>query len=533
MATEFVAQRYVREGAIERRDYQVALADQAKKDNCIVVLPTGLGKTAVAAQVIAEYLARGDGGALFLAPTRVLANQHYRFLQGALTVEDISLVTGEDSAPKRQKMWGGSSVVCATPEIVRNDLDRGAVSASQFSLAVFDEAHRAVGDYAYTKIADAMAAAGARIVGMTATLPSEHAKAKAIMASLRASGVAQRTEQSGDVKPYIQTTKVEGIKVALPREMEDIRALLNKALDYRYGALARHGFGLGSRRSLSALLGIRGAVISQRRGAAKPLFEAIRTTYALNMLEAHGITTFLRFCERTTKRGGAPAKALFEQDERVSRAVRLAREAQSRGLEHPKIPKLVEILRENAGGRTLVFSSYRDSVDVIRASLEEAGIGAAILIGKAGEEGLKQKKQVETVERFRAGEYQALVSTRVGEEGLDISEVNLVVFYDNVPSSIRHVQRRGRTGRRDAGRLVVLIAEKTIDEAYYWIGHRKIKAAGRMGEKLNMEVGSEGARAAAEAEEGARAALEGGGSAGGGKAGSKAGGGGDVLDDYL
>lgn len=524
MPPGFVAQRYVRDGAIELRDYQVALAEQAKKDNCIVVLPTGLGKTAVAAQVIAEYLARGDGGALFLAPTRVLADQHYRFLRAALTVEDVSLITGEDAAARRKKLWAGSSVVCATPEIVRNDLERRAVEAGQFSLAIFDEAHRAVGDYAYTRIADAMAAAGARMVGMTATLPSEHAKARAIMAALRASGVAQRTEESGDVKPYIRETDTEWIKVRLPREIEDVRALLNKALDYRYGALAGHGFGLGARRSLSALLGIRGAVLSQRRGAAKPLFEAIRITYALNMLEAHGITTFLRFCERTSKRGGAPARALFEQDERVSRAVRLAREAQSAGVEHPKIPKLVEILLENSGGRTLVFSSYRDSVDVIRASLEGAGISAAILIGKAGEEGLKQKKQVETVERFRAGEYRALVSTRVGEEGLDISEVNLVVFYDNVPSSIRHVQRRGRTGRRDAGRLVVLIAEKTIDEAYYWIGRRKIKAAGRMGQKLNMEVGSEGAREAAEAEEGARAALEGGGR---GK------GGGRMLDDYL
>ena len=525
VAPEYVVQKYVREGAIERRDYQVALADQAKKDNCIVVLPTGLGKTAVAAQVIAEFLARGEGGALFLAPTRVLASQHHGFLRGALTIEDIALITGEDAAAKRKKMWAGSSVVCATPEIVRNDLERGAVEAAQFSLAIFDEAHRAVGDYAYTRIADAMDAAGARMVGMTATLPSEHAKAKAIMAALRAAGVAQRTEDSGDVKPYIQTTDTEWIKVALPREIEDVRALLNKALDYRYGALAGQGFALGSRRSLSALLGIRGAVLSQRRGAAKPLFEAIRITYALNMLEAHGITTFLRFCERTSKRGGAPARALFEQDERVSRAVRLAREAQSRGIEHPKIPKLVEILRANAGGRTLVFSSYRDSVDVIRASLEEGGISSAILIGKAGEEGLKQRKQVETVERFRAGEYQALVSTRVGEEGLDISEVNLVVFYDNVPSSIRHVQRRGRTGRRDAGRLVVLIAEKTIDEAYYWIGRRKIKAAGRMGQKLNMEAGSAGARAAAEAEDGARGALEGE-APGGGQ-------GGNVLDDFL
>jgi len=118
----------------------------------------------------------------------------------------------------------------------------------------------------------------------------------------------------------------------------------------------------------------------------------------------------------------------------------------------------------------LIFSSYRDSVDVIQKKLVSMDIAAEILIGKAGKTGLKQEKQIETVQRFRDGLTKALVATRVGEEGLDISEVNLVIFYDNVPSSIRFIQRKGRTGRKDAGRLVVLIAKDTIDEAYYWIG---------------------------------------------------------------
>jgi len=104
-------------------------------------------------------------------------------------------------------------------------------------------------------------------------------------------------------------------------------------------------------------------------------------------------------------------------------------------------------------------------------------IAAEILIGKAGKTGLKQEKQIETVQRFRDGITKALVATRVGEEGLDISEVNLVIFYDNVPSSIRFIQRKGRTGRKDTGHLIVLIAKDTIDEAYYWIGKRKVKLA--------------------------------------------------------
>ena len=85
----------------------------------------------------------------------------------------------------------------------------------------------------------------------------------------------------------------------------------------------------------------------------------------------------------------------------------------------------------------------------------------------------------------------------MGEEGLDIAEVNQVIFYDNVPSSIRFVQRRGRTGRKDTGKLVVLIAKNTIDEKYYWIGKRKMSAAKSMGQKMtkvlekNQELSSE------------------------------------------
>ncbi len=127
-------------------------------------------------------------------------------------------------------------------------------------------------------------------------------------------------------------------------------------------------------------------------------------------------------------------------------------------------------------------------MELIHQKLTQNGITAGILIGKAGENGLKQKKQIEALQKFRDDQYQVLVATRVGEEGLDISEVNLVIFYDNVPSSIRYVQRRGRTGRKETGKLIVLIAKDTIDETYYWIGKRKMSAAKNMGEKMTQTL---------------------------------------------
>ena len=482
MSLEYISQKYVQKNSIEYRAYQVNLANQAKSENCIIVLPTGLGKTAIALQVMADYLEKGTGGILFLAPTRVLINQHFEFLKKNLTIHDIALITGEDPIVKRQKLWN-NSIICATPEITKNDLDRQLISPSQFNLVIFDEAHRTIGDYAYSAIAERFANANTRFVGMTATLPSEKEKATEILNTLRIQSIAQRTEDSPDVKPYIQQTNTEWINVELPPEIKAIQTLVKLALDERYDTLRKNGINLSEQKSLSALLRIRQFILNKNRRSAKPLFTAIRITYALNLLEAHGITPFLKFCERTQKKKGAGIKELFEVDPNFTRAIQLAKSAQSKGIEHTKIHKLKEILGR-LDGKAIVFTSYRDSVDMVYAKLTEMGIPAGILIGKAGITGLKQKKQIEAIQKFRDGIYKVLIATRVGEEGLDISEVNLVIFYDNVPSSIRYVQRRGRTGRKNTGKLIVLIAKDTIDETYYWIGKRKINAAKNMGEKM-------------------------------------------------
>ena len=482
MSDHFVEHRYIKKSSIEHRDYQDNLAKQAISENCLIVLPTGLGKTTVALHVIAEFLSRGKGGVLFLAPTRVLAHQHYEFLKNNLLIDDVALVTGEDLLAKRKKLWI-NSVICATPEIVKNDLDRQIVSPEQFSLVIFDEAHRTVGDYAYSGIAERFANMNVRIIGMTATLPSEKQKAEEMVKILKIASIAQRTEESPDVSPYVQQTDTQWITVELPPEMKEIQTLIKSAIDSRYSELKKLGLNLSGNRSMSELLRVREFVIRQNRRAAKPLFTAIRLIHALNVFESHGVTSFLRFCERTQEKKGVGIRDLFENDMNFGKAVRLAREAQAKGIEHSKMEKLKEVL-QGIPGKALVFTSYRDSVDVIHQKLNEMGISAGFLIGKAGETGLKQKKQIETIQKFREGEYKVLIATRVGEEGLDISEVNLVVFFDNVPSSIRYVQRKGRTGRKDYGKLIVLIAKDTTDETYYWIGKRKVTAAKGMGEKM-------------------------------------------------
>ena len=495
MPDPYIRMKYVRSNTIERREYQVSMAEQASRENCIVVLPTGLGKTAVALQVIASYLAGAtardvSGAALLLAPTRVLASQHYDFLQNALTIDDIALVTGEDSAKSRTRSWN-SSVVCATPEIARNDLARGMISPDMFGMVVFDEAHRAVGDYAYSAIAEMLGPVRPLILGMTATLPSDKEKATEIMTNLRIANVVERNESSPDVTPYIQKTRTEWFRVDLTPEIAQMRKLLQDALKARCRMLRGRGVHVDDSPSLSGLLRLRDYVLQHNRSAATPLFTAIRIHYALSTLEAHGIAPFLEFCKRTRAKKSAGTRELFESDPNFTRALALAERARDNGTEHPKVAKLIDVLLEIKDSKVLIFTSYRDSVDMICDALKRVGIETGKLIGKSGQTGLKQKQQIETVRRFRDGEFRVMVATRVGEEGLDIAEVNHVIFYDNVPSSIRYVQRRGRTGRRAAGRLIVLIARGTIDEAYHWIGRRKIKTAQSMGNVLSGMLDSD------------------------------------------
>ena len=475
--TEYIEHDYIRKNTIEKRSYQTNLAQHAMSKNCLVVLPTGLGKTAIALQVIAQYLSDSTGSILFLAPTRVLVNQHYEFLQNCLMYNDISLITGTDNVANRSELWG-HGIICATPEVARNDLASGIIQPEQFSLVIFDEVHRTVGDYAYSSIAARLGNTQARILGMTATLPSETSKAADLVDKLDITAIAERTEDSPDVKAYTQQTHTNWVRVDLPPELLEIQTLLKKALDQRYGEMNDNGVDLRTQ-SLTALLRKRQEVLNKYRGSATALFTAIRIHYALSMLEAHGITPFLKFCKRTRAKK-APGISVLFNDPNFSKALRLGEEAQKNGIEHSKILKLHQLI-DSVPGKVLIFTSYRDSVDMIRDSLKLLGITTGILIGKAGTTGLKQKAQVQAVQDFRDGKFRVMVCTRVGEEGLDIAEVNHVIFYDNVPSSVRHIQRRGRTGRKDDGNLTILVANNTIDETYYNIGQRKIKAAKSMG----------------------------------------------------
>ena len=144
----------IEEGLVEERHYQMAIAQSCLKKSTLVVLPTGLGKTVIALMVVAETLRTKRGQILFMAPTKPLVEQHARFLRKHLIADDPVVFTGEVPPEKRKEMWGKSQIIVATPQVVTNDLVSGQIDLNSISLIVFDEVHRAVGDYAYVFIGE-------------------------------------------------------------------------------------------------------------------------------------------------------------------------------------------------------------------------------------------------------------------------------------------------------------------------------------------------------------------------------------------
>jgi ERCC4-related helicase len=475
---------------LEVREYQRKIAEEATRANTLVVLPTGLGKTVIAILVAAQRLERfPEGKAVVLAPTRPLVLQHYDTFKKHLGLPDSEFValTGTVDPGERELLWRKARLVFATPQTVYNDARHGRISLTDVVLAVFDEAHRSVKDYTYTRLAEAYAseAANPLVLGLTASPGGSKEKVNEIKRNLSIERVESRSEGSDDVRQYVEKTAIEAIKVRVPDEYYDVTLRLRELFNEKVKKLLAGGFIRSGRVTKKALLEARGTISSRLRaaqggqkgyifGAIISQTQAVVVLHALEMIETQGAPTLVRYLERTrAKEGQGKAVSALLKDPRW-----LAIEAEAARLylvEHAKLPTLVtqvgRQLEKKADSKVIVFTQYRDTIEDIVKALDRAGISSQRFVGQAdrvGNRGMDQRSQSETLELFRQGEFSVLVSSSIGEEGLHVPDVDLVVFYEAVPSEIRYIQRRGRTGRTAEGRVAILLAEGTVDESYYY-----------------------------------------------------------------
>ncbi len=468
--------------SIEFREYQFNIIRSVlDRGNTLVVLPTGLGKTVIGAGIIAHSLSHGRK-ALFLAPTKPLAEQHLSSLSRLLNIpaEKMLLLTGAVGKGKRKDAEEAAQVIVATPQTVANDLKAGNISLSSFGSVVFDECHRAVGRYAYTYIANECAARNILAVGLTASPGGKKERISALVKTLGIRQIEVRVSTDPDVARYVMPKNVHIVEVELSPTLRQIASALRPELT---GSLAGlHKLGLFRSASIESIP--RGRLIalgdqisrlptnSYKYAAMFSYTKLLNLSHAYDLLVTEGIYPFSTYLESLY---GREKKSRTLESLLKSPAVVSARAAASaalgRGEEHPKVLSVIEILGKNKGRKTILFAQYRSTIKMLSDYLCNNSFKAKPFIGKG--EGITQEQQKATIAEFRSGAFDILVASSIGEEGMDIPGVEMVIFYEPIPNEIRNIQRRGRTGRLAAGEIYLLVARGTKDQVYLHISRQR------------------------------------------------------------
>ena len=487
---------------ISPRDYQKNILKTCIDKNCLVVLPTGIGKTLVALMLTIERMKKFPGEkVVFLAPTKPLAEQHLIYFKKHLPelFGDLQLFTGQVKSEKRGEIWEIADIIFSTPQCIANDLRKGLYTLVGVCLLIEDEAHRCIKNYDYSYVAKKYLeqALHPRILGLTASPGSEISKIREICKNLSIDEVELRTRDSSDVRPYLQKLDFEKIILELPPEMRRIREILLRLFRVYIDELRNRKVFFSPPNKTELIKLQKKLIFSIAKGnknfnnllASSACAQAIRIQHALELLETQtlaGLNKFLReLLKKASKKESRGIERLVQKPE-FNYALVNSSKLLEEGIEHPKILKLEGIIKKekekNEKIKIMIFTQFRDTARLISKKINEiSGINTAIFVGqgkKIGSEdvqGLSQKEQRKIIENFSSGKTNVLCATSIGEEGLDIPEVNLVIFYEPVPSAIRAIQRAGRTARLVEGKLIILITKETRDEAYFYVSKAKEK----------------------------------------------------------
>lgn len=500
---QYVKNRWILDNTIEKRDYQEAIAESAINANTLCVLPTAMGKTIIALLIVTKALDRDmNSKILFLAPTRPLVEQHKNSFEKFLKLGlNITAVTGKIKPEEREKMYKFNDIIFATPQSIQNDLKKRILNLGNFSLLVVDEAQHSVGNYAYTfvsgKFIEQTKISGkeGHIVGLTASPSGRYSKINEIKQSLFIKNVEIRSEKDEDVKDYVQDVSTEWIEVNMTPEMEKVRNTLIEMKNDRINALMSWHIIHNPMITKSQVLELQKKLARAKSGfsfaAMSVLAEIIKLDYALELLETQTMASLLEYLGKISENAAAKkskADARIAKDERFYKVIDEAGKIHT----HPKLEKLKEIVEKelrNPETRIMIFAQFRLTVKRIKEVLEEIpDCKPVVLIGQAGKDGLKQEDQIKLISMYDTGFYNTLITTSIGEEGIHLGSATTAIFYEAVPSEIRSIQRRGRIGREQSGRLYVLMTKKTRDEAYFWSAYHKEKKMKKILESMKVQM---------------------------------------------
>jgi Fanconi anemia group M protein len=348
------------------------------------------------------------------------------------------------------------------------------------------------------------------VLGLTASPGGRDERIEEVVANLGFRRIEARTREDDGVREFVQPIEVDYRWVDLPPESQRIRELLETAAHATARKLQKMGY-LRKKpiKSLSVkdLIALRAEIFARPGPMVRrfgPLYHQLvllHLHHALERLETQGLAPFVQYLDRLSEKEKPSRGDLAVL--KLPEVVAARKEAEeflktSREPSHPKLDALVELVRETLERprdhppRILVFAQYRDTIQTIQSMLELQGWTTGRFVGQAtrdsDDKGMNQKEQARVLSAFREGRFPILVASSVAEEGLDVPDVDLVVFFESVPSEIRAIQRRGRTGRSSLGRVTVLLTRETRDERYQVAEVRREQAMRRIVRRLSREA---------------------------------------------
>ncbi|XP_037096932.1 Fanconi anemia group M protein isoform X2 [Syngnathus acus] len=499
------------------RDYQLNISKAALFQNTLVCLPTGLGKTFIAAVVMYNFYRWYPAGKIiFMAPTKPLVAQQIEACYKVMGIPQghMAELTGTTAAQQRQEMWRSKRVFFLTPQVMMNDLSRDTCPARQVKCVVIDEAHKAQGNHAYCQVIRQLSSQTLqfRVLALSATPGGNKESVQSVISNLLISHIELRLEESPDILAHSHQRSVEKMVVPLGEVLAAQQARYLQVLEKFMSRLALNR--VMAHKDLQSLCKYQLILARDQfrknppthiKGAQQGMLEG---DFALCISLYHGYELLMQmglrslfFYVQGIMDGSRELSRVRNELQRTPVFMDLYHEMEAKfgkpaGSDepfiygHPKLQKLEDVVLQHfrllvqhasdnngsgaqeASTRVMIFSSFRDSVQEIASMLNRHGplIRVMTFMGQAsagkGVKGFTQKEQLEVVSRFRQGGFNTLVSTCVGEEGLDIGEVDLIVCFDAQKNPIRLVQRMGRTGRKRQGRIVVILAEGREERTY-------------------------------------------------------------------
>ena len=367
------------------RPYQAVLFNKAAKENTLVVLPTGLGKTAIAVLLATQRATLYPSSkVVFVAPTKPLVEQQLETFKKHLPSQSFALFTGGVTPASRQRLWEETRFIFCTPQTLENDVLANRIDLEEVSLLVVDEAHRATGDYAYVFLAQEYQKLSRhpRILALTASPGTDEAKVREVMQNLCIHHLEFRRLSDPDVKPFTKETDVTWQNVELPPEMNKLVAYLKRAYTRRFERLRECSVLDKSMNSLSKvqLLKLQRELHARIQREQDPELmtcmsiaaQLLKLQHALDLAQTQTLHAFVQYADGITRQARTSKVKAFKNlamDEDVRSALAKARDLLEAEQEHPKIPFLTgqiqSLLKKKPDAKIIIFTQFRDSAQAL------------------------------------------------------------------------------------------------------------------------------------------------------------------------